>query len=230
MKNKKQKISKIIFVLMILIPTINYSQVKLAQTGLQFLEIGMSPRAEAMGGAYVISGNEADALFYNPAGIARVNSTYDIIFNRVQWFADINYNAVGITYKPYSGLYGTFGLSILSADYGDFYGTTVAFGTPAGYINTGVFSPKAFAIGLSYGKQLTDRFSIGGQVKYLDQTLGSNIITAGGPALKNEVSGLAFDFGMIYSTPIRGFDFGMTINNFAQDFEYQQYEFEAPLT
>jgi long-subunit fatty acid transport protein len=228
MKGKRQNFIKIIAIIIVL-PAICFGQAKLAQTGLQFLEIGVSPRAEAMGGAFVLAGNNADALFYNPAGISKVNSTYDVVLNRVQWFADINYNAVGVTFKP-EGEYGVFGLSFLNADYGDFYGTRVSAGSVAGYEDTGTFSPTAMAIGLSYGKQLSDKFSIGGQVKYVRQSLGSNILFVGDNQKENTVSGFAFDFGMMYATGIQGFDFGMSIKNFATDFKYEQYGFEAPLT
>ncbi len=206
------------------------AQDKLAQTGLQFLEIGVSPRAEAMGGAFVVTGNNSDAIFYNQAGLSNINTKIDATFSRVQWFADIAYNALGITYKPSNGNYGVIGLSFQSADYGDFYGTRVAAGTAAGYEDTGIFSPTTFIFGLSYAKQLNDRFSIGGQVKYVTQNLGSNVLTFGGPIEENNVSGLVFDFGMIYSTSFKGFDFGMSIKNFSTDFKFEEFAFEAPLT
>jgi hypothetical protein len=230
MKKGTQHVAGMIVIILLLLPVTSHAQEKLAQTGLQFLDIGVSPRAEAMGGAFVLAGNNADALFYNPAGIAKTSSDYDVTLSRVQWFADIKYNAVGAIYRPFSGDYGVFGLSFLGGSYGDFYGTRVAAGTSEGYQDIGVFSPTAFAVGLSYGKQLSDNFSIGGQIKYVRQDLGSNILTAGGPTKDNSVSGLAFDFGMMYSTAIRGFDFGMSIKNFATDFKFEQYSFEAPLT
>ncbi len=230
MKKGTQYFAGMIIIILLLLPAITYGQEKLAQTGLQFLDIGLSPRAEAMGGAFVLAGDNADALFYNPAGIAKTSTAYDLTLNRVQWFADIKYNAVGAIYRPSSGEYGVFGLSFLNAAYGDFYATRVAAGTSEGYQDIGIFSPTALALGLSYGKQLSDNFSIGGQVKYVRQDLGSNIITAGGPSKENVVSGFAFDFGMMYSTAIKGFDFGMSIKNFATDFKFEQYSFEAPLT
>jgi hypothetical protein len=230
MKKGTQHVAPMLVIVMLLLPAITHGQEKLAQTGLQFLDIGLSPRAEAMGGAFVLAGDNADALFYNPAGIARFNSSYDFTMNRVQWFADIKYNGIGAIYRPFSGDYGVFGVSFLNGAYGDFYGTRVAAGSAEGYTDIGIFTPTAYALGLSYGKQLSDNFSIGGQVKYVKQDLGSNILVAGGSSKENVVSGLAFDFGMMYSTAIKGFDFGMSIKNFAPDFKFEQYSFEAPLT
>jgi len=139
------------------------------------------------------------------------------------------YNAMGMIYKPKDGLYGVFGISLITADYGIFKGTRVA-DNAAGFEDTGNFTPTAMAIGLSYGNQLTDKFSIGGQIKYARQSLGSNIHTPGGREIENKVSGFVFDFGMIYRTGLDGFDFGMSIKNFATDFKYEQYAFETPLT
>src|SRR5512140_118276 len=157
--------SMMLVVIMLVVAAVTQGQEKLGQTGMQILDIGMSPRAEALGGAFVVAGDQADALFYNPAGIAQGTSSFDIAINRVQWFADMNYNSIGASFRPWNGDYGVFGLSFINADYGDFYGTRVAAGTPAGYEDTGIFSPTAFALGLGYAKSLTDRFSIGGQVK-----------------------------------------------------------------
>ena len=186
MNNATRNIAAAVVIMTLLISAIAQGQAKLAQTGLQFLDIGMSPRAEAMGGAFVLAGNNADALFYNPAGIAKSTAAYDFTLNRVQWFADIKYNAVGAIYRPFAGDYGVFGVSFLNAAYGDFYGTRVAAGTAEGYQDIGMFTPSAYAIGLSYGKQLSDNFSIGGQAKYVKQDLGSNLLEPGG-ALKENI-------------------------------------------
>ena len=143
-------------IIMTVLPALMQAQEKLAQTGLQILDIGMSARAEAMGGAFVIAGAGADALFYNPAGTAQGTATVDLTANRVQWFADMQYNAFAVAFRPWSGDYGVFGLSFVNADYGDFYGTRVAAGTPAGYEDTGIFSPTNCSTDCTKNFALTD--------------------------------------------------------------------------
>ena len=54
---------------------------KLAQSGFQFLSVGQDARAVAMGNAYTTKEGISNALFYNPAGIARTNSMLDISAN-----------------------------------------------------------------------------------------------------------------------------------------------------
>ena len=70
------------------------------------------------------------------------------------------------------GDFGVLGASLLSMDYGTFYGTRVS-NNAEGYEETGTFSPKAYAIGIAFAQKVSERFSYGVQVKYASQNLGS---------------------------------------------------------
>jgi len=163
---------------------------KLAQTGLQFLEIDVSARAAAMGGAFMMVGDDANAMFYNPAGIAKMQSGMDLFASRTQWIADISYNAGGIV-KDFGNL-GTFGVSFITANYGDIIGTRVS-STEKGFSETGNLNVGAYAVGLSYARSLTNKFTVGGQIKFAAQNLGKNLFS-NGSTVNSKVSGLAFDF------------------------------------
>ena len=52
--------------------TSNVSNV--ATTAAPFLEIGIGSRAIGMGGAYVATANDASAMYWNPAGIGRLQA------------------------------------------------------------------------------------------------------------------------------------------------------------
>jgi hypothetical protein len=91
-----------------------------------------------------------------------------------QWIADIRHNSVSLAVKPFDGDYGVLGLSLQYVDYGDFYGTRVNPFAPLGYDETGIFTLNALAVGVGYAKQLTDRFSIGGQIRFVHQDLGES--------------------------------------------------------
>ena len=205
-----------------------HSQIKkLAQTGLQFLKVDVSARAAAMGGAFTMPGNDASAMFYNPAGMANLGHKVDVFTSRTEWIADISYNAAGVAFDL--GNWGTVGASFLFSDYGDeIVGTQV--GGAAGYTITGPLDVGAYAIGLSYARALTDKFSIGGQVKYARQHLGESVLTAGEPAVENKVSGLAFDFGTIFYPGFQSLRIGMSVNNFSGQFKYADEPFQLPLT
>lgn len=198
---------------------------KVGQTGYQFLKIDANARAAAMGGAVTLSGLGAENMFYNPAGLARQSMGMDVVSNQTQWFADISYITIGLS-KRFGSL-GTFGFSYQTADYGDIIGTQVAE-NELGFVETGSVDVAASAIGIAYAKNLTDKFSVGGHMRYASQKLGENEID--GESIANETDGLVWDFGTIFYPNQSSFRFGMSIRNFSQEMIYEQYSFELPIT
>jgi len=150
----------------------------------------------------------------------------DFMFNNTQWIADIKYNSVAVAYT-FEDI-GTFALQGLFADYGDIIGTRVA-SNEQGYISTGNIDVNAYSIGLSYARNLSEKFTVGGTVKYVSQSLGSNLMPDGSTK-DNKVSGAAFDFGTIYYPGWKSLRFGFSVRNFAKEFEYEKESFELPLT
>ncbi len=198
---------------------------KVGQTGYQFLKIDANARAAAMGGAVTLAGLGAENMFYNPAGLARQNMGMDVFSNHTQWLADISYITVGVS-KQFSNL-GTFGFSYQTADYGEIIGTQVAE-NEFGFIETGSVNVAASAIGIAYAKSLTDKFSLGGHMRYASQKLGENQVE--GEKKSNETNGFVWDFGTIFYPNESSFRFGMSIRNFSQEMIYEQYSFELPIT
>ncbi len=208
-------------------------QQKLAQTGLKFLTVATDARATAIGEATATMTGSSAALFFNPAGIARLNTRVDISLGRVEWIADINYSFGSLAFNPGDGKYGVFGLSFLSVDYGEVYGTIRA-NNEDGFLDTGTFRPTALSAGLGYAKALTDKFAVGGNVRFVKQDLKSAIIGFGGDGSQittdNKVDVLAFDLGIIYRTGFKSLDFGMNVRNFSKELRYQDETFQLPLT
>ena len=224
---KKVKYIFNVLLLLAIVSSPVYSQMKkVAQTGLQFLKIDAGAREASMAGAMTMAGFSANAVFYNPAGLGRQVSSTDVAINTTQWIADINYYSFAASYKLED--IGSFALSAVFSDYGDIIGTRVASNS-AGYIKTGNVDVNAYAVGLSYAKNLSDKFSIGGTIKYVGQKLGSNLMQSGSTK-ENKVSGVAFDFGTIYYPGWKSFRFGMSVRNFSAAYEYEKESFELPLT
>lgn len=208
---------------------------KLAQTGFQFLTVSSEARAAAMGEAFTTVAGQSSSIFYNPANLGRMTSFGDLAVSRNEWIADIVHNTGSLALSPAGGEYGVFALSVVSVDYGEFLGTMVDPTTDKGYIDTGKFSPSAYAVGIGYAKALSDRFSVGGQVKYVSQSLGTSVLpvaeTEGTTTkVKNEVGVLAFDFGTVYQTGFKSLAFGMTVRNFSKEVKFQNEGFQLPLT
>ncbi|NIR52185.1 conjugal transfer protein TraF [candidate division KSB1 bacterium] len=209
-----------------------FSQEKLAQTGFQFLSVGTDARATALGEAVTTVEGSPMNLFYNPAGMAGVESFLQFSANHLQWLVDIDYYSGALSINPEHGRYGVFGLSFLFVDYGTIIGTVVA-ATEQGFVETGKIEPNAFAIGLGYSKALSDRFSVGGHLKFVKQALGNLAFPESDTTLSAvnfSESAVAIDFGTIYKTGFKSLTFGMTIRNFSREINYISEDFELPLT
>ena len=209
-------------------------QEKIAQTGFQFLSVGSLARSTAMGEAYNTMEGSSDALYYNPAGLARTQKRFDMSASWNTWLAGIQHNALSLSIAPMEGKYGVVGISAMWVDYGEFQGTMV-WNNDRGFVDTEKFSPQALAIGIGYGKALTDRFAVGGQIKQVAQSLGKSVVPDLGSETglgvhKNTLSALAFDFGTIYQTGFRSLAMGMSVRNFSEEIKFEQEGFQLPLT
>ena len=202
---------------------------KLAQTGLQFLSVVSDAAAGAMGGAMTSLEFGSSSLFFNPAGMANLQGFFDVSISQNQWIADINHNSVAAAFR--AGELGVFGLSLQTVDYGEIQGTVVAE-NDQGYLDTGNLDASALAIGVGYARALSDRFSVGGQVKWVRQSLAENLIPVTDStytSVENEVTPFAFDFGTQFKTGVKSLVFGMSVRNFSQEIEYEEEGFQLPL-
>jgi len=96
------------------------------------------------------------------------------------------------------------GISLTSLDFGDEPVTTVF--EPDG---TGErFSAQDIAIGVSYARNLTDRFTIGGTVKYISQEIFNETAT-----------GVAADVGLLFTTQFRDIQLGVSFSNLGSDLQ-----------
>ncbi len=220
-------------------------QAKLAQTGFNFLSVGTDARATAMGEAFTTIEGSSTSLFYNPAGLAGISTFVDISLSQMKWIADIKYIAGAAAFSPWEGRYGVIGISFMTIDYGTFHFTQVA-PTESGYMDLeGYPMPKAYVVGLGYGRALSDQFSIGGQVKYVRQDLGQatvpvykSVADASGKLtqdtsyeVRNYALGtVAFDFGTMFKTGLKSLAFGVSIRNFAEEVKYEREGFQLPLS
>lgn len=207
-------------------------QRKLAQTGFKFLNLPLNARAAAMSDAVTSLHSGAEAMFYNTAAMAWMEKTTSVSVGMVQWIADINYNYGSIAFRPARGRFGVFGASFLAVDYGDLQRTVLA-DTDERYIDLGTFSPGAYGIGIGYANAITERFSVGGNVKYVNQDLGQsivNIVDDDYVREDNQTGVLAFDFGVMYHVGFESLNFALSIRNFSEEIQFVQESFQLPLT
>lgn len=222
----------LLFLVSALVPAVAQNN-KLAQTGLKFLNVATDPRAEAMGEAVTSVEGTSTSLFFNPAGLARMNSSVQADFGNTQWIADIKhyYGSVAIA-TPNNNEYGVFGFTFQSVDYGDLL-RTVRADNADGYMDMGTFTPVALSLGAGYARALSDRFSIGARVAYNIQDLGEGFnqvdINKNPVSSANRVEVLSFDFGMFYKTGLKSLNFAASVKNFSKEVKYQREGFQLPL-
>ncbi len=177
---------------------------KTGTTAASFLEIGVGGSANAMGGAFVGLANDASALYWNVAGITNLER-YEAILVHLDWIADTKLDYAGLVIPL--GDFGNFGFSLTSLSMEDMKVTTVD--QPDG---TGeYFSSSNLAIGLSYAKKLTDRFSVGVTAKYIKESIWH--MTA---------SAFAIDAGTTFKTDLLGgMTIGAVISNFGTEMQME---------
>jgi hypothetical protein len=208
---------------------------KLAQTGFQFLTVVSDARAAAMGTAVNSLSLESSSLFFNPAGLADMTSFVDVSASDNRWIADIHHNTVSLALNPWRGRYGVLGFTAHSVSYGDkIFGTVVVPESQSakGYLDTGDITPSALAVGVGYAKALSDRFSVGGQVRWVRQDFGNlnvPLTDSTTTRVKYKSNPLAFDFGTLFKTGFKSLTFGMAIRNFSHEVKYIRESFELPL-
>lgn len=225
MNGMKCTLFLLVFLFGLFNPELDAEIKKVAQTGYQFLKIDTDARAAAMGGANLMVGTGANAIFYNPAGMTEQPTSIDFFSTQTNWIADISYFSLGISKNL--GRFGFLGFSLQFSDYGQIIGTRVA-DNDAGFIETGNVSVGGSAFGISYAKKLTDQFAVGGQVKFVSQNLGDTMMPDG--MKSNKTDGLAYDFGTLYYPGLKSFRFGMGVRNFSKEFKYEDDPFTLPLT
>jgi hypothetical protein len=75
--------------------------------------------------------------------------------------------------------------------------------TPDAPMGTGeTFDAASAAIGLTFSRSLTDRFSIGANIKFIQERI-----------YHSNATGFAFDVGTLFVTPFRDIRFGVSVSN-----------------
>jgi len=186
---------------------------KVGTTAAPFLSVEVGARAIGMGGAFVALANDATALYWNPAGIARLSSV-GVTLNHTNWLAETYFDYVGVC-LPLGSL-GAVGLSFTALTMEDMVVRTIAYPGPEG---TGEkFGANDIAIGASYARNLTDRFSIGFTAKYIQQQVWHM-----------SASSLALDIGTLFTTQFQGMTIGMSISNFGNKMQMLGSDTQIPV-
>lgn len=204
---------------------------KRAQSGMKFVQQSISPKAAALGNAVTSLEMGSASVFYNPSALSRMEGFGHLTAGQIQWIGDITHSAASVAIQPSGGQYGVVGLSFRSVDYGDFERTRRA-DNDAGYVQMGTYSPSGLEMGITYARSVTDRFSVGGSVKYVRQNLGTGSVGLTNGSVESReysLSTSAYDFGVMYDPGFHSLRFAMSARNFSPAIEFVEESFELPL-
>ncbi len=233
----KKKIKFILLSFALSMSTYSVYAQKVGTTSMQFLKVMPCARATAMGDAYVALATGAEAVYWNPAGIALTQGN-EFSSSYIDWIFDFQQGALS-----YAISLGDFGALGFQAHYVD-YGTIEEASIDATYLTnfpypglTGrQFKPYSYLIGITYGRSLTDRFATGITVKYAHESLFDRSVAKGWSArtenyidVNTYSNGILFDLGFLYDTGFRTIRIATSVQNFGANLKYAQETSSAPL-
>jgi hypothetical protein len=204
--NPKYKNCISILILVLVLTSLNsvsFAQDKVATSAAPFLGINIGGAASALGGAYVSLARDASTIYWNPGAMSRLGRS-ELSFASTSWFLDTKYNWGAVILNLDGN--NAFGVNMAILDYGEENVTTVQ--APEG--NGLRWSAQDLYAAISYSRNLTDRFSIGGSAKYISQKI-----------YNESASGYAVDIGLLYITRFNGMRLGVSISNFGTEMRMQ---------
>jgi len=175
--------------------------------GALFLKLGMSPRAAAMGNTYLGLSDDITGVFLNPVSIAGLEG-YEFFISELEYLVDMRAIAGAFSFAMPEAVGGR-----MAVHYTGFFSGKMTMTTAQdidGVLTNKDFSWNEFAIGVTYARKFTDKFSIGAGVKYVRTDVADFYSHT-----------VAFDVGTMYRTGFRNLRLGMSATNFGPDMKFR---------
>ncbi|MCX6138725.1 MAG: PorV/PorQ family protein [Ignavibacteriales bacterium] len=242
---KKIRLYTIPLIAIMVFSSIAFSQ-KVGSTSMQFLKVMPCARATAMGDAYGVLASGAEAVFWNPAGVARVQNN-ELSMTYLKWIFDTQQAA--FSYATTIESFGAVGVQFQYVDFGEIqeaiWSPTYTDRSNPDHVDypglTGrTFRPFSYLLGVTYANQITDKFSTGLSVKYAHESLyngevAATVVDQNHDGVPEEIkvntwaNGIIFDFGLDYSTGFRTVRIGASMQNFGANVKYASETNPVPM-
>ena len=172
------------------------------------LKIGQGARAEAMGGTYTAISDDISSAFFNAAGLGHVeNVAYTLNYTR--WLTN---SAVISGALAFNAGFGVIGFTVNS-----FTTETMEVTTPTAPWGTGTeFTAGDIALGALFAKKMTDKFMLGGQIRWIQEDLHLE-----------KVSTLDYSIGTHFYTGYRSSRIAMSFRNLGPNVKATEGGFTA---
>ncbi|PSQ81077.1 MAG: hypothetical protein BRD46_02910, partial [Bacteroidetes bacterium QS_8_68_15] len=183
----------LLLALLLVAPTLE-ARAQVSTTAVPFLMIEPDSRAAGMGNTGVALADNANAIWWNPAGLAYQRGA-EVGITHTNWLAGLGDTDLYFDYlvgKYHADGIGTFGGQVAFMNLGE-HERRDAQNQPVGK-----FRSFDLAAGVSYGRQLGERFAVGGGARYIYSKLtGSG---GGTNALDGTASSFGVDLAGMYRT------------------------------
>ena len=182
----------------------------------QFLKIGFGARAAGMGGAFVAVSDDASSLFWNCAGLARIDpDKSQVQLDHANWPGDLNFDVAAYAFH-FKRIPGAFGLQARALSMNPMVETDSYHPDPT--VGTGrTFDAGMMLFGLTYARSYTDKFSAGVTANYVQEGLA-----------EFSQSTFTFDVGTLYDVGTLGMRIGMGIQNIGSQIKFIDREARMP--
>ncbi len=216
----KKTISKIFILIFIFLSFSSMNEIfsqqfrKTGTAGFVFLELPVNARTTGVGEAGItLADLNSDGIFVNPAICGFTNKMHNVSFSYSPYFAEIKQYAASYSFNSN---FGVLSFGALMFDYGSMPKTQKVAGQRV-YDILGNFNSQSIAFALSYSRMLTDRFSFGIALKYVNEKI--DIYSA---------DNVVLDGGVLYYTGLGSLRIGAVIQNFGTDAKFINDPFKMP--
>ncbi len=208
----------LILIMMIMLSVLLVAENENAGTsGFTFLKVNYSARAAAMGNAYTGLSNDADAVFFNPAGLVQIESPQASL-TYMSYLDGINCGSAVYAYP----INNKTSLAVFAKGLSATEDRTIAdeMGQYAGI--DGTFGMSDFIFGIGAARFILDMLDIGINAKFIQESLDDN-----------SASAVVFDAGIMHQSTNENLKIGIAIRNIGKQLTYytdDEYEEIMPTT
>jgi len=201
------------------------AQRKAGRSGAAFLEIGVGAREVALGSAVTSLANDANQIFWNPAGTALAgDQKLSVALSYGSWIADLSYSAAALGYNL--DQFGTvtvgvqvFGVSDIPANRQNGYEDPLLQDLVTDNETSATFNYTDLAFNVSYARYFFDRLTLGATFKVINESIDGESAGA-----------IGFDFGSVYRVGVAGWQIAARLSNLGTEMQFYNQSNPLPLT
>jgi len=177
------------------------------QTGFRFLELGAGSKAAAMGDAYTSIAGDATAVYWNPAGLARLRGI-EVHLAHAEWFEGVRHEYVGAGMR--------FGRHAIGGSFSGIFTGSMDRRNEKGR-QVGTYGYYDLAAAVSYACEARPDLWVGATVKLLREGVD-----------RHSGNGFAADLGFQWALPWEGVTAGAAVRHMGPGITVNREETKLP--